>query len=126
MLRGHTKTSKGDKGMTPWDFLRDILKTGSERSEERFRLYAAAFKGRRQLYWSNGLKAKLGVGEVSDEELVFMQPETAYVLAELTEEQWRAVLATRSEAAVLCVAENDPADLQTVLAGIVSLFNSWR
>jgi len=119
MVRGHTKTSKGDKGMTPWDLLRDILKNRSQRSEERFRLYAEAFKGRRQLYWSNGLKAKLGVEEVTDEELVAIEEESAYVLADVTEDQWRAVLATNSEAALLNVAESNPQDFQTILASIV-------
>jgi len=121
MVRGHTKTSKGDKGMTPWDLLRDILKNRSQRSEERFRLYAEAFKGERQLYWSNGLKAKLGVEEVTDDELVAIEEESAYVLADLTEDQWRAVLATNSEAALLDVAESNPQAFQDVLAGIVLL-----
>lgn len=124
MVRGHTKTSKGDKGMTPWDLLRDILKNRSQRSEERFRLYAEAFKGRRQLYWSNGLKAKLGVEEVTDEDLVAIEEESAYVLAELTEDQWRAVLATNSEAALLDVAESNPEDLQNVLVGILAQYKA--
>lgn len=122
MVRGHMKTSKGDKGMTPWDFLRDILENGSRRSEERFRLYAEAFKGRRQLYWSNGLKARLAVEEVSDEDLVNQQEEHARELAELTEDQWRAVLVTRCEAALLDVAESNPEDLQAVLAGILAQY----
>lgn len=122
MVKGHLKRSRGVKGMTPWDLLRNILATGSRRSEERFRLYADAFKGRRQLYWSNGLKAKLGMGEVSDEELVARQEESAYVLAELTEEQWRAILATHSEAAVLEVAESGgPGDLLAFLEGLQAM-----
>lgn len=126
MVRGHTKAARGDKGMTPWDLLRDILKNRSQRSEERFRLYADAFKGRRQLYWSNGLKAKLGVEEVTDEELVAIEEESAYVLAELTEDQWRAVLATNSEAALLDVAESNSDELQTVLASIVIMANGRK
>lgn len=126
MVRGHTKAARGDKGMTPWDLLRDILKNRSQRSEERFKLYAEAFKGRRQLYWSNGLKAKLGVEEVTDEELVAIEEESAYVLAELTEDQWRAVLATNSEAALLDVAESNPQDFSVVLVGIEALYRSRR
>lgn len=115
MVRGHMKASRGEKGMTPWDMLRDILKNGSARSEARFRVYAEAFKGRRQLYWSNGLKAKLGVSEVSDEELVAMEEEHSSVLSELTVEEWRAVLATRSEAALLDVAERNPQEIKPFL-----------
>lgn len=123
MVRGHMKKSKSDKGMTPWDMLRDILENRSQRAEERFRLYALAFKGRRQIYWSNGLRAKLGVEDVSDEDLVAIEEESAFVLAELTEEQWRAVLATHSEAALLDVAESNPDELQTVLFSIVCMVN---
>ena len=133
MVRGHMKTSKGVKGMTPWDMLRDILKADYEvpeealvakRSEKLFRLYAEAFKGRRQLYWSNGLKEKLGVEEISDEELAAMQEEHSSELAELTDDQWRAVLATKSEAALLEVAESHPWDLQTILASIMAINKS--
>lgn len=131
MVRGHMKTSKGDKGRTPWDMLRDILKADYElpeealmakRSEKRFRLYAEAFKGRRQLYWSNGLKEKLAVEEVSDEELATMQEEHSSELAELTDEQWRAVLVTKWEAALLEVAESHPSDLQTTLAIVQAIY----
>jgi len=131
MVKGHMKTTKGDKGKTPWDMLRDILKADYEipeealiakRSEKRFRLYAEAFKGRRQLYWSNGLKEKLAVEEISDDDLVVMQEEHSSELAELTDDQWRAVLATKSEAALLEVAESHPWDLQTILASFQAIF----
>lgn len=109
MVRGHMKTSKGIKGRTPWDMLRAVLADGCEASRRLFAVYAAAFKGRRQLYWSNGLRELLGLNrEATDEELAAMQDDTAYELARLTTEQWRAVLATRSEAAVLDLAERDP------------------
>jgi hypothetical protein len=108
MTKGHTKTSKGEKGMTPWDFLRDILLTDSKRSEGLFRVYADTFKGSRQLYWSNGLKSKLAVSDITDDELVHIEQETSYELAELTPDQWRAVLKTRSEAALLDLAERSP------------------
>lgn len=126
MVRGHMKTSKGEKGMTPWDLLRDILKNGSQRSEERFRLYAEAFKGKRQLYWSNGLKAKLGVEEVTDEELATQDEGHSIELATLTDGQWRAVLATRSEAALLDVAESSFLHFQTVLTSIIAMYAATR
>lgn len=118
MVRGHMKTSKGYSGVTPWDMLRDILQNCSQRSEQRFRLYAAAFKGRRQLYWSNGLKAKLGVEVITDEELVAIEEETAYVLAEFTVEQWRIVLATRTESALLDIAEENPDQIHAFIIAL--------
>lgn len=121
MTKGHLKTSKGEKGMTPWDMLRDVLKTASESSKRLFCVYAHAFKGQRQLYWSNGLRQLLGlIVEMTDEELANQQEETAVELAELTPEQWRAVLFTRSEAALLDLAEREPSQIQPFLAGIVA------
>lgn len=119
MTKGHMKTARGEKGMTPWDMLREALKTGCERSERLFQVYAHAFKGSRQLYWSNGLKAKLGITEVTDEELVAIEEEHSSVLAELTVEQWRAVLNTRSEAALLDLAERQPEMINPFLSALM-------
>ncbi|WP_425530609.1 hypothetical protein, partial [Stenotrophomonas maltophilia] len=101
--------------------LRCYLATKCERSRKRFMVYIEAFKGRRQLYWSNGLKAKLGVGEVSDEELAHEQKEDATVLSELTDDQWRAVLWTKSEAALLQVAEDHPESMGDFLTGVQAM-----
>jgi hypothetical protein len=117
MTKGHSKRGKNGS-MTPWDMLRECLANQCERSRRRFVVYAEAFKGRRQLYWSNGLRDKLGVVEASDEQLATEQREDASLLAELTDAQWRAVLYTRSEAVLLQVAEDNPADLANFLIGV--------
>jgi plasmid rolling circle replication initiator protein Rep len=126
MTKGHTKVSKSKNGMTPWDLLRDVLKNDSDRSRSRFYIYAMAFKGRRQLYWSNGLKALLGITEITDEELVFMQEEHSSVLAELTDEDWKAVLWSRSEAALLDIAETYPSDIPIYLKAIKQHFTRFK
>lgn len=120
MTKGHAKKGKHDS-MTPWDMLRCYLATKCERSRKRFMVYIEAFKGRRQLYWSNGLKAKLGVGEVSDEELAHEQKEDASVLSELTDDQWRAILWTKSEAALLQVAEDHPESIGDFITGVQAM-----
>ena len=122
MTKGHLKTSKGIKGRTPWDMLRAVLADGCEASRRLFAVYAQAFKGRRQLYWSNGLRDLLGLSkESTDEELAASQDDDAYQLAKLTTEQWRAILFNRAEAAVLDLAERDPAALPDFLARLVSI-----
>ena len=118
MTKGHTKTSKGDKGMTPWDMLRDVLENDSERSRSRFFIYANAFKGRRQLYWSNGLKEKLAVEELTDQQLATMEEERAVEVVELTEEDWKAVVWSHSEAVLLDIAEAHPPDIPIFLEAI--------
>ncbi|MBW5466236.1 rolling circle replication protein, Rep63 protein, partial [Pseudomonas aeruginosa] len=70
----------------PWDFLRAILERseGWEQSAHLFRTYAAAFKSQRQLYWSNGLRALLALGEeATDEEVAAVQEDSAMALADL-------------------------------------------
>lgn len=125
MTKGHTK--KGNRGsMTPWDMLRDVLANRSERSSKRFAVYADAFHGRRQLYWSNGLKSKLGVQDFTDEEIAAYQEDQAHVLAELTDDQWRAVLSSKCEAAVLDIAENNPGGLVEFLSGLVGILPSLK
>lgn len=118
MTKGHTKTSKSKNGMTPWDLLRDVLKNDSERSRARFYIYAMAFKGERQLRWSIGLKARLAVAEITDEELVVLQEEHSSVLAELTDKEWKAVLYSRCEASLLDIAENSPESIPIFLKNL--------
>ena len=121
MTKGHLKTSKGIKGLSPWDMLREVLKNGCQASRALFQVYAHAFKGQRQLYWSNGLRALLTLDrECTDEELANNTEEDAIELAELTVEQWRAVLFNRAEAALLDISERDPALIQPFLSALVA------
>ncbi len=68
----HYKTSQ--ERYTPLDLLRNLNVGGHGRDfwflSEKFREYAAAYHGKRQLYWSRGLCEVLGlVVDASDEEL---------------------------------------------------------
>lgn len=123
MTKSHTK--KGRNGSrTPWDFLRAILAGDEDAKQCRvlFLAYVDAFKGKRQLYWSNGLRQLLAVKqEATDEDIAAAQEENADLLATLTVEEWRAVLITRSEAHLLAVAELHPESLRVVLASLVQV-----
>lgn len=121
MTKGHTKQARL-KGITPWGMLRAVLdgddvEYPAERAAALFQVYAAAFAGRRQLYWSNGLRAKLALAkELSDEELVAKpDDEEASVLATLTVEQWKAIRRKGQQAHILTVAESAPLLLQQVV-----------
>ena len=122
MTKGHTKQARL-KGITPWGMLRAVLdgddpEYPAERAAALFQVYAAAFAGRRQLYWSNGLRAKLALAkELSDEELVAKpDDEEASVLATLTVEQWKAIRRKGQQAHILTVAESAPLLLQQVVS----------
>lgn len=118
ITRGHQKTSRGEKGTTPWGLLRDIRETDSQESRELFRAYLEAFKGRRQLYWSTGLREALGVEDKTDQELVEAQVEHASLLAEITLDQWRFIYRHKLRAWCLDMAEKNPADLLAWLEAI--------
>ena len=103
MTKGHTK--KSSQGETPFDFLRNHLADSSDKQAlALFQEFAAAFKGKRQLYWSTGLKKHFSIGEASDEELSVMMDDYAEMLGTISVEQWRAVLKADVRGEVLQLA----------------------
>lgn len=58
----------------PWQLLADA-EAGDGQASALWLEYAAAFVGKRQLFWSQGLKARFGIGEISDEEAAAEAPE---------------------------------------------------
>lgn len=124
MTKSHIKRGK-QGGMTPFDFLRAVLADDQDAAKYRglFKAYAKAFHGQRQLFWSVGLRALLELGkEVTDEELAAAQVEEASMLAELSVDQWRAIVHARAQAAVLDVAEDNAQELPALLE---ALYRRW-
>lgn len=73
LTKGHIKKGRAG-GFTPFDLLKFSLNEDSiifyDKSPSKlFQEFAISFKGARQLVWSRGLKAFLGIEEKSDEEL---------------------------------------------------------
>lgn len=90
MTRGHTKTGKR-KGLTPWDML-DRAMNGNAAVARLFQEFAQAFKGKRQLHWSKGLKTRLAVADLTDQELADQVDDSAVLLGSLNAHQWQAIL----------------------------------
>lgn len=91
MTKGHTK--KALHGETPFDFLRAYLANPQDKQAAAlFKEFAEAFKGKRQLHWSAGLKKLFKIGDFSDEELSVQMEDYAVLLGTLSVEQWRDVL----------------------------------
>ena len=87
-----------------------------------WRAYALAFEGRRQLYWSNGLKKLLAIAELSDEEIAHKpEDERALLLATITDAQWKLIYRRRMESAVLDLAEVSVDALRRFLEWLVPL-----
>lgn len=105
MTQWHRKRGKIES-RTPFDLLRDVAENDDAHSGRLFRQYAEAFHGRRQLVFSQGLKARYQISEVSDEELVERHDEDAFLLGSLDVEQWRTVCRCEARGVLLEVAVN--------------------
>lgn len=120
MTKGHTKTSKSKSGKSMADLLRAIIADPEDkRSAARFIAFSEAFRGRRQLVWSKGLKQTLSVVEKSDEQIAQEETEDiSIVLTRFDEDMWRKIHKSRSETIVLDLAESSPDLLPAYLAKI--------
>ena len=100
LTKSHIKKGRGSN-FTPFDFLRDILENDDEYSKSLFREYATAFKGKRQLHWSRGLKERFAILDKTDEELAKEKVEQADILGLITSTQWKEIVRTNQRAQLL-------------------------
>jgi hypothetical protein len=70
-------------------------------------VFAVAFKGKRQLSWSKGLKSLLKVDEVTDDELAQVTEKDSVEVDILAMELWRLILRYKSRADYLKAKEHD-------------------
>ncbi|WP_164555082.1 protein rep [Paracoccus haematequi] len=123
-LQGSKRGRNGSRG--PWQLLNDA-RDGDAQAAAVWAEYALAFRGRRQLVWSRGLKARFGVGETSDDEAaaeVDPAPPAAEVLRAWAGagEPWRA--ARRRRVALVHAAETG-GDLRAAEYGLTDA-ERWR
>lgn len=86
-------------GRSPMQLLRDSAQ-GDEEAGRLWAIFARAFKGKRQLVWSNGLKALAKIGETEDQEIVEGEeytPDEDEVIARIPRDTWYRVRHLRSE-----------------------------
>lgn len=127
MTKSQAKRGKRH-GLSPWGLLRAVLdgnapEIAPEPAAALFRLYAHAFKGRHQLLWSKGLRAKLlpEQVELSDQQIVERpDDERAVLLAELSTDDWKAIRRVHGQAAVLEAAERGKDELASVLYSLTA------
>ena len=104
MTKGHIKHSKD--GETPFDLLRAVLRDGDRHGAALFREFAFAFKGKRQLAWSRGLRERFDLDAITDEELAAAQESDALLLAQIAPEDWKLVLASDSRGELIELARS--------------------
>lgn len=104
MTKGHIKKAKAG-GETPFDLLRAALADKQDKQAMAlFKEFAECFKGKRQLTWSKGLKARFYLDEKTDDELANEKEDRAVLLGLLSVDEWRDVLKVDARAAVLELA----------------------
>lgn len=119
LTKSPSKKSKSADGQTPLDLLTSAAFEGSIRDKKLWLVYAKAFHGRRQLYWSNGLREFLGMfKERTDEEIAAHDDEPSTVIQLLTFDQWQAIIKTHSETLVLDTSDFNPAALPAILESV--------
>jgi hypothetical protein len=79
--------------------------------------YAAAFKGSHQLTFSPGLKARLGILDKSDQQIVAEDQAQAVIMATLDRVSWKRIYVRRWRGVVLRAASTGKQD---VLAACLS------
>ncbi len=126
MTKANTKIAK-NKGITPWGLLKAVLDGDTpdyapDYAERVFRAYSKCMTGARQLYWSNGLRAKLALApEMTDEQLAEkITDETSIHLADVSMEQWKAIRKAKAEPHILTAAESLPEGANSLLSEIIA------
>ena len=125
MTKSNAKKGK-TKGLSPWGLLSCVLDDDNpdypaKKAGDLFRVYASAFAGRRQLYWSNGLRKRLDLAkEVTDQELVDkVEDDRASVLANITVDQWKAIRGKGAQSYLLDLAESYPERVTAYISSLV-------
>jgi len=102
LAKASTKQGRA-MGQHPFGLLA-LAAEGGKQAGAKYLEYIAAMKGKRQLFWSHGLKARVGLEEQSDEQLadeISTQPVCLFDAG-----HWHRVLAMRQRAQLLLAAQS--------------------
>ncbi|WP_166525000.1 protein rep, partial [Pseudomonas sp. CAH-1] len=105
IAKASTKQGRA-KGKHPFRLLAMAV-DGDKVAGAKFVEYAGVMKGRRQLFWSAGLKKRVLIEEKTDEEIVEDQVDKADLLGFLTRAEWKLVRSTGNRARLLDIAESN-------------------
>lgn len=113
IAKASSKTSKKEgKGMHPFQLAIDNKK-------DLFIEYVEAIRGKAQLFWSRGLKNKVGIVEKTDEELAEEKNDNAEIVEMITKPEWFIIRAKEKRSQVLNTAENNPTEIRSFILKIV-------
>lgn len=115
LAKAATKAGK-TSGMHAFGLLA-LYRDGDKVAGQKFVEFAEAMKGKRQLFWSRGLKKLVDLDDLTDEELAAQQDDKADLLGLITSLQWSWVRKAGLRAQVLDAAE------QSGWAGVEAIIN---
>ncbi len=93
LTKANAKKGGRAGGRSPWQLLADF-QDGDIHAGMLWKEFITAFKGRAQLYWSQGLRSKLGLDdEASDEQLAAAITMEDMLLARISDADWKLILA---------------------------------
>lgn len=101
--------SKSSSGKHPFQLL-DAFSSGDLKKGGLFLEYVKAFKGKAQVFWSRGLKKKVGIDDLDDLKLAEREDDEAILLTALSTYAWQVVLDYDFRAGILTLAENGGID----------------
>jgi len=104
IAKASTKAGRA-KGLHPFGLLAKAA-DGDKRSARLYLAYAMAMKGRRQLYWSQGLKDRVGLLDLTDEAIAEESRDPADLLGRITLDDWKTVRGAGAWPQVLNAAES--------------------
>jgi hypothetical protein len=117
MTKGHIKQGF-DGNLSPFEFLDKCIE-GDDRYKALFQEFDKAFKGRRQLVWSDGLRDLLRIDpEVSDEDIADGQEPDSELFAKITRRQWGLILRKDKQGEVLEACRGGLESLWAYLGGL--------
>ncbi len=90
LTKAHIKNSR--KGYTPWALARLYRDTVDERLIPIIQEYAHSMHGQQQLIWSTGLKQKLCVDDISDQQISDKLDDDAEEIGVLSPVQWKFIV----------------------------------
>lgn len=111
LTKSHIKRGKCGS-LSAWGLLA-LATDGDRTAGALFRSFATCFKGRRQLFWSKGLRALLGLGEEKPDEDIAADGADAAAkpqcVATISRDAWRLIRRARWQPVVLEAVELAPA-----------------
>lgn len=104
LAKASSKAGKA-KGMHPFGLLAEAGE-GNKKAGYRFVEYSLAVKGRAQLFWSRGLKKRVGIVEKTDTEVAEEETDKADLMSLLNDQDWILIRSFGAQAKMLEAAED--------------------